>query len=267
MKIIKIVTGLLIGLLFIPADVFALRCGSDLVYIGDRKIEVFQKCGEPTLVEEWKIESTRFKAILDKKRSKGGATQREEYQEIKTEIIEEWTYNFGANRFIHFLTFTNGKLSRIEDGSRGFKGDFPKDFDKTRCGKLVEEEDRKIEVIMKCGEPVIVETRMEEKIRSSSRKNRVKGKLGSIDNSEEGYKGDKKVRVKPSLNFNEERIFVNVTEWSFNFGPHHFLQFITFENGKVIKSERGDYGYEENCRWLSRLKPSKIFRQHLCTKK
>lgn len=235
MKNIHIVT-LLIGILLIPSYAIALRCGSKLVAIGDRKIEVFQKCGEPTLIEEWKVESTSIKARRDSKSSKSATTRREELQEIKTEIKEEWTYNFGSNRFIQFLTFTNGKLSRIEAGSRGFAGDFPTDFDKTRCGKLVEEEDRKIDVIMKCGEPVFVETRMEERIRSSLRKNRVKGNLD--------YLGDKRVQIKASLNIDEERIYVNVTEWSFNFGRHHFLQFVTFENGKVIEIERGDYGYE-----------------------
>jgi hypothetical protein len=244
MMIIKIVTALFISLIVVPSDAFALRCESELVYIGDRKIEVFQKCGEPALIEKWKIENTTLKAERNKKYLEDIITDLEEHQEVKTQILEEWTYNFGVNRLIHFLTFTNGKLSQIEVGSRGFKGAFPTDFDKTNCGKMVSLEDRKIDVIMKCGEPVFEETRIEEKISSKSLSKQIGDELRYIGEKKEDYMGDQKINIKQSINFQEKKLFMNVTEWYFNFGPHHFLQFITFENGKVTKIEHGDYGYE-----------------------
>ena len=245
MKTIQIITTFLVGLLVTPSCVFAaLRCGSRLVAEGDRKIEVFQKCGEPTLIEKWKIENTKLNAKRNKKYLKDIITDLEEHQEIKTEIIEEWTYNFGANRLIYFLTFTNGELSQIETGSRGFAGEFPTGFDKTRCGKRVSLEDRKIDVIMKCGEPVFEETRMEERISSKSLSTQIGDELRLIDEKKGDYSGGRKIKIKQSINFNEKKLFVNVTEWNFNFGPHYFLQFITFENGKVKNIEHGDYGYE-----------------------
>ena len=70
MKILQIATIFLISFLFVPFDVFALRCGSKLVGIGDRKIEVFQKCGKPTLIEKWKIENTTLIEKRTKKYSK-----------------------------------------------------------------------------------------------------------------------------------------------------------------------------------------------------
>ncbi|MEN8134381.1 MAG: DUF2845 domain-containing protein [Thermodesulfobacteriota bacterium] len=244
MKIIKIVAALFIGLLVTPPEVFALRCGSKLVAIGDRKIEVFQKCGEPTLIEKWKIENTTFKTRRNKQYSTDIIADREDKQEIKTEYVEDWTYNFGANRLIHFLTFKNGKLSQIEIGSRGFAGEFPSDFDKTRCGKLVALEDRKIDVIMKCGEPVFVETRMEEKLTSKSLSKQIGDGLRLIDENKGSYIGGQKIDIKQPTSYHEKKLFMNITDWNFNFGPHHFLQFITFENGKVTKIEHGDYGYE-----------------------
>ena len=231
-----IVIALFIGLLVVPSDALALRCGSKLVDIGDRKIEVFQECGKPTLIEKLKVENTTLKAERNKKYLEDIITDLEEHQEVKTEIIEEWTYNFGANRLIHFLTFKNGKLSQIKVGERGFAGEFPTDFYKTNCGEMVSLENRKIDVIMKCGEPVFEENRIEEIISSESLSKQIGDELR--------YLGDQKMNIRQSIDFQEEKLFKNVTEWNFNFGPHHFLVFITFENGKVTKIEHGDYGYE-----------------------
>jgi hypothetical protein len=244
MKILIIVMVFLTGFLLIPSDVFALRCDGKLVHIGDRKIEVFQKCGTPSLIEKWKIENTTFIERSAGKYSKDILTSQEDRQEIKTEHVEEWTYNFGTNRFIQFLTFTNDRLTNIEVGSRGFEGDFPTDFDKTRCGKRVEEEDRKIDVIMKCGQPVFEETRIEERSTSETDSKQIGDEPGQVDENKGDNIGDQKIIINKSTRYQEHRVFVNITEWSFNFGPNYFLQFITFENGKVIKSEHGDYGYK-----------------------
>lgn len=229
MKILQTAAVLLAGILILPSDAFALSCGNRIVDIGDRKIEVFQKCGEPTFIEKWKTESTTLIEKKTRKSSKDRLTSQESTQETKTEYIEEWTYNFGPNRFIQFLTFTNDRLTAIEAGSYGFKGDFPTDFDKTRCGDLVRKADRKIEVIIKCGEPAFESTRTEEKSTSKIDSKKV---------------GDRKIVINKSTEYQEDKFFLTITKWSFNFGPNYFLQFITFENGKVIKSEHGDYGYK-----------------------
>jgi hypothetical protein len=36
-------------------------------------------------------------------------------------IVDEWTYDFGKNRFIRYLTFEQGKLVRITAGRYGRK--------------------------------------------------------------------------------------------------------------------------------------------------
>ncbi len=244
MMTIPIAATFLAGLLLFPSSVFALRCGSKLVDIGDRKIEIVQKCGEPTLIEKWKVKNTTLTAKRNKIHLADIITDLEAHQEVTTEIMEEWTYNFGANRFIHFLTFSNGKLTRIELGSKGFAGEFPTNFGKARCGQFVETGDRKIDVIMKCGEPDFTENRMEERISSKSLSEQVDDEVRSIDEEKGDDIGDKEIDIKQSIRFQEEKVFVTIVEWSYNFGPRHFLQFITFRNGKVIKIEHGDYGYE-----------------------
>ena len=74
-----------------------LRCGSQLISLGDRSSEVLQKCGEPV-----------SRDVLGYKRS---ANRREEFQ------VEEWTYG-PSNGMYQYLRFEGGRLVRI-DSKRG----------------------------------------------------------------------------------------------------------------------------------------------------
>ena len=69
-----------------------IRCGSKIVRVGDPTIELLQKCGEPELREL-----------------------------IKTDgfIIEKWTYNCGAARFMRILTLRGGVVQKIEIADYG----------------------------------------------------------------------------------------------------------------------------------------------------
>lgn len=184
----------------------ALRCGNELVVKGDRKIEVLKKCGQPDQIEKWREERTIY---ID------------EEDNISTRFIqkdvEEWTYNFGPSKFLYFLIFHNNKLIKIITGSRGFAGDIPDDTDKTRCGHMVARGDRKIEVLKKCGEPYFIDSRTE------TRKKGIFGKKNKI--------------------LEDRQKSVDIEEWTYNFGANHFLFFIILENGKVVKTEFGDYGF------------------------
>ncbi|WP_207864780.1 DUF2845 domain-containing protein [Pseudomonas sp. 58(2021)] len=69
-----------------------LRCGSQLVSLGDRASEVLQKCGEPI-----------SRDVLGYKRS---ANRREEFQ------VEEWTYG-PSNGMYQYLRFEGNRLRQI----------------------------------------------------------------------------------------------------------------------------------------------------------
>ena len=69
-----------------------LRCGSQLVSLGDRASEVLQKCGEPV-----------SRDLLGYKRS---ANRREEFQ------VEEWTYG-PSNGMYQYLRFEGNRLRQI----------------------------------------------------------------------------------------------------------------------------------------------------------
>lgn len=90
-------------------NLFAFRCGSDLVEKGDRKIEVLRKCGEPASVDEWdevrRIPGSRYGLL------------RGDLEQVR---VEEWTYNFGPQRFLQIYRFENGRVTRMEFGGYGF---------------------------------------------------------------------------------------------------------------------------------------------------
>ena len=70
-----------------------LRCGSQLVSVGDRSFEVEQKCGEP--------------AFRDLVGYTLGSYERREFK------IEEWVYG-PSNGVLTILTFEGNRLTRIE---------------------------------------------------------------------------------------------------------------------------------------------------------
>lgn len=79
------------------AQADTLRCGSQLISVGDREFEVQQKCGEPIA-----------KNIIGYKRS---MNRREEVQ------IDEWIYG-PNNGMYQYLRFEGGRLLGI-DSKRG----------------------------------------------------------------------------------------------------------------------------------------------------
>lgn len=75
------------------AQAETLRCGSQLVSLGDRRFEVLQKCGEP--------------AFRDLVGYSLGPNERREYP------IEEWVYG-PSNGMLSILTFEGTRLRTIE---------------------------------------------------------------------------------------------------------------------------------------------------------
>ncbi|KPH02716.1 hypothetical protein AEQ67_00370 [Pseudomonas sp. RIT-PI-q] len=69
-----------------------LRCGTQLVSVGDRSGEVLQKCGEPV-----------SRDLLGYKRS---ANRRDEFQ------VEEWTYGPNGGMY-QYLRFEGNRLKQI----------------------------------------------------------------------------------------------------------------------------------------------------------
>jgi hypothetical protein len=99
--------------------------------------------------------------------------------------------NFIITIALIFLFLTNASASCLQ----GF-----------RCGvRLVCEGDNQIEVLKKCGEPILVR--------------------------DGGYIFEKNRSKRVEI-------------WIYNFGSHQFMKVLTFHNGILVKAEDGDYGFE-----------------------
>ncbi len=81
------------------------RCDERYSDIGATKAEVLLRCGEPS----WKEE--RREEILE---TIDAATKRK-----VTITVEEWTYNFGPDKFVRVFQFRNNRLVDIRTGGYG----------------------------------------------------------------------------------------------------------------------------------------------------
>ena len=70
-------------------DAGSLRCDQESIMTGDTEFQVKTTCGEPD-------------SII-----------------VRGFAKKVWIYNFGPTRFIYYLTFVNGQLTRIQTGEYG----------------------------------------------------------------------------------------------------------------------------------------------------
>lgn len=97
-----------------------LRCGNRLITLGDTKSKVISECGMPDYKEEWEEEQI-MRDFHSPVFFKNDYQRNREPFLVKTLVkIEEWYYNFGRTRLIHYLRFRNGKLIKITIGERGY---------------------------------------------------------------------------------------------------------------------------------------------------
>jgi hypothetical protein len=95
---------LLLGLSLIFIDpAYALRCGNEVVQIGDSATKVLHMCGKPTAKEKIKIKKEkRFNNNADGSK------------------ITQWTYNFGSSDFLYIISFQKGVVSSITANGYGY---------------------------------------------------------------------------------------------------------------------------------------------------
>jgi hypothetical protein len=166
-------------------------CGDKIVAPGDSSANVLAKCGEPAWREMWEDAITEA-YLLDR-------------TPVNFVTTEEWVYNFGSRQFLHFLRFQGDLLAVVETGGYGYDD---RDFGRN-CGngRNISQGDRKLEVLVKCGEPM-------ESAGGTGRD--AIGKGGTPVKSD---------------------------EWSYDFGPDSFIYIVKFRQGKVYDVRTGGYGH------------------------
>jgi hypothetical protein len=111
-----------IHLFFCAPAAFALRCGSNVIDEGMRRVEVEQKCGAPAskdshieyrTVRKRRSVNSEYNDIYDL-RSRRDRDSLEQVETIEV-VVEEWVYNFGSTRFMQLLIFEDGRLRQIKD--------------------------------------------------------------------------------------------------------------------------------------------------------
>lgn len=86
----------------------SLRCKGDIVEVGDAKVDVYRKCGEPVLKDNY-CEKTPIKI----KQVDGSYNIVE-----RCEYVDVWTYNPGKGQFWTNLYFSEGRLREMRYGDR-----------------------------------------------------------------------------------------------------------------------------------------------------
>ncbi len=93
-------------------------CGNYIIKTGDRKFDVFRKCGEPAYTRVWQEERIVRDLGRSLPPSEDGRRNPVFLREYVT--LEEWEYNFGPGAFIRYLRFENDILTRITTGDYGY---------------------------------------------------------------------------------------------------------------------------------------------------
>jgi hypothetical protein len=191
-----IIILLLFGFLPSPATADSMSCDGGIVSDGDPAVDLITKCGQP----EWK--DSHSEEVVDR-------IDRDVRR--KTYInVEEWTYNFGPDRFLRIVTIRNGVITGIRTGGYGTVRD--REAPGPACDdRIISIGDSKADILIKCGEPF--------------------------------YKSEHQEELKERIDKAGSRtIVVTVEEWTYNFGPQRFMRVITFRNGRVVDIRTGGYG-------------------------
>jgi Protein of unknown function (DUF2845) len=102
----------LLGAVFAASPAAAMRCSHRLITEGDHASKVLKFCGEPISVESRYAERPYW-------HERGGSELLLPgfYEEVK---VEEWTYNFGPQRFMRLVRLENGVVTDIRQLGYGF---------------------------------------------------------------------------------------------------------------------------------------------------
>jgi hypothetical protein len=186
----------------------SLRCDGGIVAVGDWKLDLLGKCGQPTLREEVPAAAGVY-----------GATGA-----VRPVVVQErWTYNFGPRAFIQIVTLEAGVVKAIERGGYGYDLGSPASASarpaRARCSHSgsFSVGDSTFDVLTRCGEPG---TREE-----TQRQVPVYGPTGIEGSVPIGF------------------TWVRVEFWTYDFGPQVNVRRLEFEAGRLVRIVTGGYGY------------------------
>ena len=96
----------------------SLRCDTKLVSTGAVPYEVRATCGNPDDIQA-RTETRTIRRAIDVPCARGYCSTF--IEDTIMVNVEEWTYDFGTQRFLQYLTFEQGRLVHIRSGKYGKK--------------------------------------------------------------------------------------------------------------------------------------------------
>lgn len=186
----------------------SIRCQGGIVSLGDATIDLLGKCGEPAL-REGRADLTSVAYRTDGARVKRSSTV----------TVERWTYDFGPQAFLMFVTVEGGKIVAVDRGGYGYRpGDGPPvPLRRATCAPAqLHVGDAKLDLLSRCGEPALAERR-DDLLRVTAV---VEG----------GLRVTREVPVVSEV-------------WTYDFGPQVLVRFVFLEDGIVARVETGRHGY------------------------
>jgi hypothetical protein len=192
----------------------SLRCEHGGVSVGDAKIDLLGKCGWPTLQESHREERADFERSSNER---GGLERRVIW------TVEKWTYNFGPEQLLRYVTLESGRVVRIEQGNYGFvsarapvPGE-PPPIPRAQCDPLaLRLGETAVETAARCGPPALKEVREELLTEVVAR------------NGEGATERSRSMAVEL---------------WTYDFGPDALIRFLEIRQGWIVEIAIGSYGY------------------------
>jgi hypothetical protein len=118
-------SALLLGLAAVfvgaPSQAGSLRCGDRLASTGSSLYEVQTTCGDPDDAQH----TTETRIVRHTEYVPCGNNARRLCEVVVEQVVQvdvdNWTYDFGSNRFIEFAHFEQGVLVNVTSGGYGHK--------------------------------------------------------------------------------------------------------------------------------------------------
>ncbi len=106
----------------VPARADSLSCDGRIASSGDSTYQVRATCGEPDdAVHHVEYRTVRIRVPAPCHEEHGFRRCDVEVERTVELAVDEWTYDFGSNRFIEFLRFDDGRLVSVNEGGYGHK--------------------------------------------------------------------------------------------------------------------------------------------------
>jgi hypothetical protein len=129
-----------------------IQCDRGIVSVGDTKVDLLAKCGDPTLRD------VRLEKVIVPGADGAPPTA------AAVRVIESWTYDLGPNRLVRLVTIADGRVAAIEQRGYGYGlavADAAPPVPQGDC--VIRVGDIALDLLARCGAPTARDARVESR--------------------------------------------------------------------------------------------------------